>query len=89
MSWLRDTLKALGWATAAAAVCFCVLVSGVFGGWGVYAGVLVGVPFLAYSYHHSRRVAGLVAGWEGLFATAVVIWIVWAFRDFRFRAIQG
>jgi hypothetical protein len=73
MTWLRATLKALGWAGAAIAACFCVLASEVVSGWVVYAGVLAAVPFLAYSYHHSRRIAWLTAGWEVLIAGTLVL----------------
>jgi hypothetical protein len=89
MNRLRDTLKALGWAVGASAVCLLLAASGAIHGLAPHLAPLAVAPVLAFFYHRSRRIVGLVIGWECLFATAAVLWLLWAFRDFQFRAIQG
>jgi len=62
---------------------------------GLFSGVtrlilsLVVAPVVAYRWHHSRRLAVLVAGWELVLLVAAALALAWAFRDFKFRAIQG
>ncbi|CAN5187531.1 hypothetical protein BH11PLA2_BH11PLA2_39420 [soil metagenome] len=89
MSWLQDALYALAWAVAAATMGVAVALSGFFGGLVPIVLPLVAAPLLAYRRHDSTRVAWLVALWEVVFVASAVVLLLWAFRDFRFRAMQG
>jgi hypothetical protein len=81
MNWLRDALKALGWAVAATALCVGVLLSAAIGGWEVYAVTLAVAPPLASSFHRSGRVAAMTAGWELLIVGGLVGLVDWLAGD--------
>lgn len=89
MGWLRDTLRALGWAVAAAVLGVVLLSSRAVHGLIPHLLPLAAAPVGAYWYHRSKRVTWLTAAWVLVFVVATVLWVLWAFRDFRFRAIQG
>ncbi len=89
MTWLRDGSKALVWAAAALLVALALLSSRVFGGVAPFALALSLTPGAAYRWHQSRRLAALVAAWEVVLLVAAALALAWAFRDFKFRAIQG
>ena len=89
MAWLRDGSKALLWAAGAFLVAFALLRSELFGGLSPLTLPLTLTPVAAYRWHHSRRLAALVAGWELVILVAAALSVAWAFRDFKFRAIQG
>ena len=89
MSWLRDIFKALGWAIAAAAISITLGLSGVVSGPLPALLPLVAAPILAYRWHKSGRLAGLVAAWLVVLVAAGVLLLLWDLQDFKFRAIQG
>jgi hypothetical protein len=89
MTWFRDTLKALGWAAGAAGVAAAAGLTGLTSGLGPVVLPLLAAPPLAYGYHKSGRVAGLVAMWLVALVAAFAGFVAWVFRDFQFRAIQG
>jgi hypothetical protein len=82
-------LKALGWAVAAVALAVGAAFSGVTHGLAPPVALLGFAPLAAYGFHRSPRVAWLTLAWVLLLAVAFAAWVWWAFRDFRFRAIQG
>jgi len=89
MSWLRDALNALAWAVAAATMGVALALSGLVGGLVPIVLPLAVAPILAYRWHGSSRVAWLVGSWVVVLVASAVVLLLWVFRDFRFRAIQG
>ncbi len=89
MNWFRDILRGLLWAVGAAVLTAGVAYSGLTHGLAPLVLVLALGPAAAYRFHRSPRVAWLTFGWVLLVVGAVVGWVLWAFRDFHFRAIQG
>lgn len=63
MGWFRDGLKALVWAVAAAGASIALASSGLVGGLLPNLLPLLVAPPLAFRWHHSGRVAGLVGLW--------------------------
>lgn len=88
-SWFRDVLKGLLWAVCAAAVTAVVSFSGVIHGLALLVAILALAPVAAYGFHRSPRVAWLTLAWVLLLVGIFIGWVLWAFRDFQFRAIQG
>ena len=74
------------WAVAAAGVCVTLALSGLVSGVLPHLSPLAVAPLSAYRLHRSGRVAGLVAFWEFVLGAAAVALLLWAFRDFQFRA---
>lgn len=89
MTWLGDILKGLLWAVCAAALTVAVALSGVTHGLAPLVLVLALGPAAAYRYHRSPRVAWVTLAWVLLFVGGFIGWVLWAFRDFHFRVIQG
>lgn len=89
MNWFRDISKGLLWAVGAAALAVAVASAGVIHGLIPLLLVLALGPAAAYRFHASPRVAWLTLAWVLLLVGCVIGWVLWAFRDFHFRAIQG
>jgi len=87
--WLRDILKGLLWAVGAAALVIGVAYSGFSHGLAPLVVIPALAPVAAYQVHRSPRVAWLTLGWVLLLVGAFIGLVLWAFRDFHFRAIQG
>ena len=86
MNWLRDVLLALLWAVVAASLSVALEVCGLVAGFVPILLPLVAAPMLAFRWHRSRRIAWLVAAWVLVLAAAGILYLVWEFRDFQFRA---
>lgn len=88
MGYFRDALKALAWAVVAASLFFALAHSGwVLGSSSVLP--LLAAPLVAFRWHHSGRIAGLVAVWLLVLGAVAVALFFWAIRDLQFRGPSG